>query len=140
MSLEITPVNYEKNLCFKCLEKSDNIQSHNLCSRGYGSLFDCVSTCLQVCEKCSIPEMNLWFDEKPNIKDGYLENYVYEEKIKQFIKTLPIQGKELFYNSCARGTYYSGIVIDPSDWIQLELRIAPKALYAKYLMDEEEEF
>jgi hypothetical protein len=112
--------NYE-DLCFKCLKKG-NITHYVLCRDEYGSSFDGVHTHLQLCDECKKEVKDEWFNEEPKI-DDYFTRYKYEKNILDFIETLPIEGKELFWNRCASGacTYY----MEPQDWIDYELGILP---------------
>lgn len=62
----------------------------------------------------------------------YCENYLYEEDIVNLVNTLPIQGQELFNNTCSSGacSYFE----EPQDWIDIQLKIAPDEIYKKYNM------
>ncbi|CEQ01608.1 Uncharacterised protein [[Clostridium] sordellii] len=120
---KIKYVKYEKDLCFKCLQKKKAINTYKLVGRSYGSLYDSHNTMLQLCNECvgSIEkhnELEKWFNEKPKII-YYIENYEYEENIDAYIETLPIQGKELFLNQIAEGA--CAFVEDSQEWIDREL-------------------
>lgn len=132
MCNKIKPIGYSNKVCFKCLKESDNITKHILCYRGYGSDFDNFNSILQVCEECNFEDLSTWFDEIPQIDEGYYENYKYEDKIWNFVYSLPIQGRELFENQCADGA--GSFHMDSQDWLDVELKIAPDSLYKKYGM------
>lgn len=118
-------VEYKENLCFKCLQEKDDIQTYELSGRGYGSEYQNEHTKLQLCEECigSIKkheELKKWFYEKPEYDDdGCGENYKYENEIADYIKTLPIQGQEIFENQILVGA--PGYLIDSQDWIDRKL-------------------
>ena len=113
-------VKYEENLCFKCLKKKEAINTYELKNRGYGSIYDNDDTKLQLCNECvgSIEnnnELEKWFNEKPTIVDR-TEEYQYENNIKQYIETLPIQGREIFENQLSNSW-----IEDSQVWIDREL-------------------
>jgi hypothetical protein len=119
-----------QNICFKCLKK-DNITKFTIYGRGYGSAFDNINTYLQLCDKCKQLVKQEWFDEEPKLIDEFIEEYQYEDNILNFIKTLPLEGQELFYNRCANGagaSYY----MEPQDWIDYYLGILPHEKCKEY--------
>ena len=103
MNNKIKSVDYNEKICFKCLKEKDNIHTYTLGYRGYGSGFDNFNTILQLCNDCNHGELSIWFNEEPELIDGYCEDYKYEDNIFEFVKSLPIQGRELFENQCASG-------------------------------------
>lgn len=120
---KIEYVKYEKDLCFKCLQRGLPINVYELKYRGYGSIYDSHNTKLQLCNECvggmdNHIELEKWFNEKPKIID-YEEEYEYERNIDNYIETLPIQGKELFLNQIAGGI--CAFVKDSQEWIDREL-------------------
>lgn len=120
MNNKIEYVKYEEDLCFKCLQKKNNINTYELKNRGYGSIYDNENTKLQLCNECvgGIDEHNkleTWFNEEPTVSE-YIELYQYEDNIKQYIATLPIQGREIFENQLSN-TW----VEDSQIWIDKEL-------------------
>lgn len=129
MEDKIKPVEYSKSLCFKCLSESTEIRQYNLLERGYGSDFDGTSSILQLCPKCNDLKLKECFNEKP-IQNEYWEEYKLEDYIHSFIKTLPVQGRELFENSCTKG--WTTDIIDAQDWIDIELNIADDNTYKKW--------
>lgn len=125
---EIKPVECNEHLCFKCLQNKEHINKYELSYRGYGSSFDNVNTKLQLCDECNDSRLEEWFGENPEI-DDYFEEYKYEDNIFDFVNELPIQGRELFYNSCSNDS-----CLESQDWIDIELEIAPDNTYKKYGM------
>ena len=128
-SQKVMAVNYTNKLCFKCLKESENVKTYHIFNRGFGSDFDSSDTKLQLCEHCDDDKLEMYFDEQPTI-NNYWEEYKYEEKINNFVSTLPIQGKELFNNTCMSSNYN----IDPQDWIDMQLDVAPDDVYKNYGM------
>lgn len=133
MSDKIKPIKYSEHLCFKCLKEHKHINTYSIYGRGYGSSFDNDNTKLQLCDECNESDAEEWFAENPTIKEGdFYENYKYEKNIFDFIKTLPIQGRELFENSLSYGAFsYS---MDSQDWIDIELGVAPDEVYKRNCM------
>lgn len=120
MNNKIEYVKYEEDLCFKCLQKKNNINTYELKNRGYGSIYDNERTKLQLCNECvggidEHNELEAWFNEEPTVSE-YIELYQYEDNIKQYIAALPIQGREIFENQL------SNIWVEDSQiWIDKEL-------------------
>lgn len=127
-------VGYIKNredLCHKCLESKDDIKVYSTYGRGYGSKYDNCNESVQLCNQCrhSIEEdLDKWFNETCEYED-YTETYKYEEKIIEFIKSLPVEGREIVENQTASGAnaYYC----DSQDWIDIELGIAEDEVYKR---------
>lgn len=119
-----------ENLCFKCLQKQNNINKYFLHRSNYGSSFDNNYTHLQLCDECKKEINEEWFKEEPEIIDGYCADYKYEKDIINFIDNLPLEGQELFWGRCAHGAcadHMSG-----QDWIDRELDILPEWKYKQY--------
>ena len=129
-SNEITYTNENKplailnpeNICFKCLQEK---QVFEICipSIGNGSYFDNFSSRIYLCENCLKQYTNLeWWKLEiiENKDDWYDIHYKYEKEILEFINSLLIQGKELFYTRLAHGdkSYMIG-----QDWIDFKLGI-----------------
>ena len=132
METKTTPINYTPSLCFKCLKEFNNIHKLEISHRSYGSNYDNFNSTLQLCNNCHSPEYNAWFSEAPTNDDiNYYEEYQYESDIHNLIKSLPIQGQELFENSLSYGAC-AGYNMNPQDWIDIELGIAPDSLYKEY--------
>lgn len=127
--MKAKPVEYNEHICFKCLQNKENIHTYRINYRGYGSMFDNDNTKLQLCDSCNQEELKEYFNEEPEIEDGYCENYLHEEDILNFVNTLPIQGQELFKNTCSSDSY-----LEPQDWIDIELELAPDEIYKRYSM------
>ena len=114
-------VKYKENLCFKCLQEKEDINTYGLKGRGYGSKYQNAYTKLQLCDECvgSIKkheELKKWFYEKPKMEDICTEDYKYEGEIAEYIKTIPIQGQEIFYNQLSNSW-----IEDSQEWIDKEL-------------------
>lgn len=90
MNNKIKSVDYNEKICFKCLKEKYNIHTYTLGYRGYGSGFDNFNTILQLCNDCNHGELSIWFNEEPELIDGYCEDYKYEDNIFEFVKSLPI--------------------------------------------------
>jgi hypothetical protein len=124
--------NFE-NLCFRCLQKQNNINKYFIQGRGYGSSFDEFNTYLQLCNECKKEVKEEWFTEEPNIIDEYCEDYKFEEDIRKFINTLPLESKELFWSRCTSGSNSQYRFITPQDWIDNQLDILPEwKYYSRY--------
>jgi len=120
-----------ENTCFKCLQDK---QVHKICipSLGYTSYFDNFSSRVYLCDSCLRQYTNLewWKLETIESKEDWYEIYYkYEKEILEFIKSLPIQGQELFFTRFAHGdkSYMEG-----QDWIDFELGILPHEECEKY--------
>lgn len=118
-----------EGLCFKCLQKKD-IQKYSLYRSEYGSSFDNNYTYLQVCKDCEPEKIGDWFGEEPEMIEDYCVDYKYEKNILDFINTLPIKGRELFWARCS----YSACSDDMEgqDWIDYELGILPHERCKEY--------
>lgn len=91
---------YSKKLCFKCLEEKENIKTYIINNKGYedGSL-DGLDTKIQLCAEC---------DNGLDVSNN--------KEILELAELLPIQGQELFYNTCNKG--WSWWNYKPSQWIE----------------------
>lgn len=123
--------NYE-NICFCCLKEKSNLEKFSLYRSEYGSSFDNNYTYLQLCEECKPNGIDEWFNEAPEMINGYCANYKYEKKIIDFVNTLPLQGQELFWNRCAYGA--DAYTMESQDWIDDRLGILPDEVYEDYGM------
>lgn len=132
MCSNIKPIRYSEKVCFKCLSEENNINKYVLSCRGYGSIFDSFNSIIQLCENCNCEDLSIWVNESPVIENGYVENYKYEDKLWNFVNSLPLLGRELFENQCADGAGCHPI--DSQDWIDIELGVAPDSLYKEYDM------
>ncbi|MGL4573064.1 MAG: hypothetical protein ACRCVJ_18635 [Clostridium sp.] len=125
---KIKAIKCNDKLCFKCLQEKENINLYTLHERGYGSIYDGTSSKVQLCDECNNINLNEWFNEQPEyIKHCY--EYKYENNIEELIKTLPIQGQEMFYNQCDNGMFSEDI--SSQDWIDIELNVAPDDVYKR---------
>ncbi|MEL3959457.1 hypothetical protein NST17_20105 [Caldifermentibacillus hisashii] len=129
---KVKPIENYKHICFMCLNKKTDIHTYSISGRGYGSDFDSFNSELQLCSECTPKDIDVWFAETPEIKDGFFEIYKYEENILSFIEALPLQGQELFYNrlACEAGAYK----MNSQDWIDEKLGILSDEAYENYGM------
>ncbi|MFR2888752.1 MAG: hypothetical protein ACLTDM_11190 [Clostridium butyricum] len=122
--------NYD-GLCFKCLQKKESVKNYQVPMRGYGSIFDCSSPLIQVCDDCKCDNLERWVYEEDCNKNNKLwyEKYKYETNIEKYVKTFPVEGQELFFNRTMEGAFYKPL---PSqDWIDIELGVAPDEVYLR---------
>lgn len=122
------------NICFKCLKEFDTNELHKIeiPALGFGSGFDSFSTKINLCNDC-FKETNAewWKLEIVNFgENNWCEEYKYEDEIFNYIKILPIQGQELFWNRYAND--YFSYYMEPQDWIDYELGILPHEKCKKY--------
>lgn len=120
-----------KDICFKCLEKKITT-IYSIYRSNYGSSFDNNYTYMQVCDDCKPKDIKRWFDEEPELIDGWCEDYKYEDCIIDFVDTFPVEGQELFWNRCAYGACAD--TIESQDWIDMQLGILPDEVYEEYGM------
>lgn len=132
MSKQIKAIENHEGICFKCLNKRDDLNKYSLYRSEYGSSFDNNYTYLQICKDCEPKGMKEWFNEEPEMIDGYCANYKHEGKILEFVDTLPIEGQELFWNRCAYGACADSM--NSQDWIDMKLGILPDEVYEEYGM------
>lgn len=127
---KIKAITNYKGMCFKCLSKNKSVDTFSIYGRGYGSSFDNENTKLQLCKDCQPQGISDWFNEEVDLLDEYCEDYKYEDNIFEFIKTLPLEGQELFNNTCSQDGYN----MDAQDYIDMKLGILPDKKYKKYGM------
>lgn len=120
----------DTKLCMKCL-KNKATHTYTIFGRGYGSLFDMSNTKFQCCDECNKPEYEEWFNETEVMVEGYGETYQHEEKVKDLIKSLPLESKELFFNRFENG-FWKQFDMEPQDWIDFELDELPYELCKEY--------
>jgi len=117
---KIKAIENHENLCWKCLESKNNIHKVLIPEMGYGSQFDGESTEIHLCEECyqeSIKKnKNLWSMKE---KDSEFSEYDYEQEMLDYIKELPIQGRQLVENTFNSNEWS----MNPQDWIDYELKI-----------------
>lgn len=122
----------DTELCMKCLDKKAS-HFYSLHGRGYGSIFDEFNSEIHLCDDCNDENVKIWVEEKGkwNKEDFCGEEYEYEDKLEDFLKSLPIQGKELFHNRFATGpnAMYN---MEPQDWIDFELDELPHETCKEY--------
>lgn len=132
MNKKVTPIKDYEKICFKCLKEKSKLEKFYLHRSNYGSSFDNCYTYLQICEDCKPKDIEKWFNEEPEIVDGYCAKYKYEQNIIDFVNTFPIEGQELFWNRCAYGACADNM--DSQDWIDMQLGILPDEKYKEYGM------
>jgi len=127
MTDKIKAIDDFENLCFCCLEKDKSgLKTYYLYRSEYGSSFDNNYTYLQICDDCKPKDIELWFNESPEMND-YCADYKYEENIIDLIDTFPLQGQELFWNRCASGA--CSYTMESQHWIDDKLGILPDEIY-----------
>lgn len=132
---KIKAISNHEGLCWKCLQSFDNSKIHNIHihSLGYGSGFDSCSAELQLCNDCISQTNQEWWKLNKKKCDFSWDNndfykYEYEDEIFDYFKNLPIQGRELVYNTYSG----DGYTIDAQDWIDYELGILPHEKCKEY--------
>ena len=85
----------EDNVCFNCLNKFSELNIIKINSLGYGSHFDMLDAEIHLCDECKSKTNPEWWKFEI-IKQGYCEEYKYEEEIKEYINQLPEKGIELY--------------------------------------------
>lgn len=125
--------------CYKCLKKFNDEQLNiiHIPSMGWGSRFDNWSTEIHLCNEC-IKETNpeWWKLEEVVGEDDWGGSwYKYEDDIFNFVKTLPLEGQELFWNRYSTYNY----CMEAQDWIDYELDILPHEKCKEYGMYSPEE-
>ena len=118
----------DTTLCMKCLKKKAT-HTYTIYGRGYGSSFDMSDTKFQCCEDCDSPEYEEWFNET-EVMDDYVETYQHEEKILDLIKSLPLEGQELFENRFDKDGWH----MEAQDWIDYQLDELPHEKCKEYHM------
>ena len=127
--------------CFKCLKDFDNSTLHKITipSMGYGSGFDGWSTEVHLCDDCIKETNQEWWKLKEISEYEYHESYEYEDEIFAFIETLPVEGRELFFNRYSTDNYR----MDSQDWIDYELGLLSHEKckeYGRYSPQEEQTY
>lgn len=122
----------DTKICMKCLKKKAS-HFYSLYGRGYGSIFDEFNSKVQLCDDCNDENVKIWIEEKGkwDKEDFCGEEYEYEDKLEDFLESLPIQGRELFHNRFGTGSnaLYN---MEPQDWIDFELDELPHKVCKKY--------
>lgn len=135
-SKKIIPIKHKNCTCMSCLQEFDKEKLHiiEIKELGYGSYFDGTNTKIILCSKCfeesdpTIWNLEIKFryaSEFPDYKDVendfvVTEEYTTEDKIIEYVENLPIQSKELFFNSFESG-WNTTYKMNPQDWIDYEL-------------------
>ena len=113
-----------------CLNEfnEDELEYIEIKELGYGSVFDCLNTKVILCKECfnesnpKIWNMNKkqrFASEFYEIKDEDFiidEEYFYEEEMLEYIENLPIQSKELIWNTFPIGQF-ADYKMEQQDWI-----------------------
>lgn len=118
----------DTTICMKCLKKKAT-HTYTIYGRGYGSSFDMSDTKFQCCDDCDSPEYEEWFNET-EVMDDYIETYQHEENIWDLVKSLPLEGRELFENRFDSDGYH----MEAQDWIDYQLDELPHDKCKEYHM------
>lgn len=124
---KVEAIENHENICFCCLKDIKSVKRYSIYRSEYGSSFDNFYTYLQLCSGCTPEDIDLWFDEEPEMIEGYYAYYKYEGKIKELVNTFPLEGQELFWNRVAYGA--NAYNMSPQDWIDDKLGILPDEIY-----------
>lgn len=128
-------VNNHEHLCWNCLQSKENIHYIDIPMLGYGSQFDEFGTHIQLCDDCYSLTNPEWWNLETVIREGCFEEFKYEKEIINYVKSMPLAGQELFWNSCSGECRK----MEPQDWIDYELGILPYDVCEKYGMYSPEE-
>ena len=118
----------DTSVCMKCLKKKAT-HTYTIYGRGYGSSFDMSDTKFQCCDDCDSPEYEEWFNET-EVMDDYVETYQHEDKIWDLVKSLPLEGQELFENRFDKDGWH----MEAQDWIDYQLDELPHEKCKEYHM------
>ena len=145
-SKNILPIKNECT-CMKCLKefKDKDLIDIEIPELGYGSDFDGINTKLILCKDCfekSNPQIwNLkvkqqWASEFPdyqNIENDFVicQEYEHEKEMLEYIEDLPLQSKELVWNTFSSG-WLSDYKLNSQDWIDFELDELPHEKCKEY--------
>ncbi len=149
----IVAIRDTKNLCFKCLQRKDNIRNIHIGVSGYGSAFDNMGTSLQLCEKCyaeSTKDNPIWNMERvyglmhfneytpkssiPKycfVEENIDKRYLYDYEMSEYLQNLPLEGREIVYNRNAYGAC-ADFNMTPQDYIDFELDELPHKKCKQY--------
>jgi len=134
-----------ENICFKCLQKYqaqqiNSIYINPIYGCGYGdSEFNGYGSRLDLCTECYNQTNSEWWklekikqNKEINDYTDYIDNisYKYEEEIIKYLKSMPIEGQELFFNMFAIG--YKPLDMESQDWIDYTLEIISHENCRKY--------
>lgn len=111
------------HICCNCLKHGD-MKHIYVNEMGYGSGFDGWSTTIGLCGDCFDSTSKLWNLNIIKNEEGYpWEEYEFEMEIFEFIRNMPLEGRELIENRWAEGS--SSYKMEPQDWIDRQLNILP---------------
>jgi hypothetical protein len=123
--------------CCNCLMEG-KVHNIHIGAMGYGSGFDNMSTQINLCDDCYNKTNHEWWKLKRVPTDvGYegdnhtFYKYEFENEIFNYVKQLPLVGKELFWNRYSYGAY-ADCNMDSQDWIDYELDILPHQKCKEY--------
>lgn len=134
MSQKIEPIKNVNDICFKCLQKKEEIIKIPLYPLGYESFFDNWGTEIHLCKDCinSCINPSIWDISSGTLRTvkkaiAYTDGnstietlyYSHEDEIVDYINQLPIQSQELIFNRFAWGS--SIVPMKPQDWIDYQL-------------------
>jgi len=119
-------IQYPENTCFNCLQDKQVHKIH-IPALGHGSKFSNFSSRVNLCDTCKqLTNLEWWKLQivEDNMHDKncwYSLRYKYEKEILDFVNSMPIEGRELFYARFGNGAnadHMSG-----QDWIDCVLGI-----------------
>jgi hypothetical protein len=128
MSKENIAVHNPDITCCNCLKETDKIHVIQIPSMGYGSGFDGWSTQVNLCDECLAKTDPEWWKLKIINEYEYMESYEFEDKIFKYVGSMPLAGKELFWNRYSTDNY----LMKSQDWIDYELGILPHEKCKEY--------
>ena len=135
-------IQYPENTCFNCLQEKQ-VRKIHIPTLGHGSKFTNFSTRINLCKQCEQLTNPEWWKlqiVEDNIQDKdcwYSLRYKYEKEILDFVNSIPIEGKELFYARYGNGA--NADLMSGQDWIDYVLDILPHEkckLYGCFSPDE----
>ena len=103
------------NLCFKCNNLNENINTFSVKAREFGSIFQGDKFTINLCNECQKLIKEEWFNNNPvNIENDFCF-YTEEHELINFIKSFPIENQEYIFN-CDNDMLPS---LDRNTWIEL---------------------
>jgi len=135
-------IQYPENTCFNCLQEKQVHKIH-IPALGHGSKFSNFSSRVNLCDTCKQLTNPEWWKlqiVEDNMHDKncwYSLRYKYEKEILDFVNSMPIEGRELFYARFGNGA--NADLMSGQDWIDYVLDILPHEkckLYGCFSPDE----
>lgn len=131
MEDKILAIENSDDLCWMCLKHCSHMNTIEFGNLGYNSTFDEWGSCIQLCDKCLAESKDIWnlhMIDEDNMCGG---KYEHEEEMWDYIKSLPIQTRELLKNTYSYGSN-ACYKMESQDWIDYELDILPHEKCKKY--------